>query len=231
MKNPEGQIESILRESTRSLVQHITAIHGYLQLLQCQEMSAQAQSLVRKLMEQDQRACAVLETLIGLEQSHKNILAHSISSPAQLEPQAVQRQGPPQQLPIPKGSGRVLLVGNDGAALEFQRTVLLYLGGEVSFESQPENLRARLLEEDFELILIDELCMSASQADDLGKWIAEKRGALKDRVVFLSAGALNNAFERLGFRTLRKPLQIPELIECSRELLPKIMNSGKDTVQ
>ncbi len=230
MKNPEGQLESILRESTRSLVQHITAIHGYLQLLQGEEMSVQAKALVRKLLEQDQRACSVLQTLIGLEQSHKNILANTASGVAQSETQPPRHTASIPQLAI-KSSGRVLLVGNDSAALEFQRSVLLYLGGEVSFEADPEHLRTRLLEEEFELILIDELCISSAQADDLCAWIASRTEEVKNRVVFLSAGALNNAFEKLGFRTLRKPLQIPELIECSREILPKIMVTGKDTVQ
>ena len=60
MRNPEERLESVLRESTRNLIQHLTAIHGYLQLLQSEEMTAVAREIVRKLIDHDQRACSML---------------------------------------------------------------------------------------------------------------------------------------------------------------------------
>ena len=230
MKNPEDKIGSVLHEKTRSLVQHLTAIHGYLQLLQGEQMSASARELVRKLLEQDQRACAVLETLIGLEQSQKNLMA-AAPAPQPVENQPSRRPLAVQPLQMMKGRGRVLLAGNDSATLEFQRTVLFHLGSEVVLELQIEDFRKRLLNEEFELVLIDEIFMPASQAEELSKWIVAKRAGLKERIVFLTAATADNQFEKMGFRILKKPLQIPELIQCSREFLTFVTATPRPTVQ
>jgi hypothetical protein len=227
LKAPGEKLESLLRESTRNLVQYLTAIHGYLQLLQAEEMSTHAKELVQKLVEQDQRACALLQTLIGLEQSQKNIMAAATSSPD------VDRK--PARGPVPvdtiRRRGRILLVGSEGASIEFQRSVLFYLGGEVSLETQVENVRQRLLNEEFELVFMDENCLPAGQVEELHHWIAEKCPAMQDRIVFLTSEASRGASEKLGFRTLQKPLQLPELIQCSRELLSFPGLAERGTVQ
>jgi hypothetical protein len=227
LKAPGEKLESLLRESTRNLVQYLTAIHGYLQLLQGEEMSPHAKELVQKLVEQDQRACALLETLIGLEQSQKNIMA-AVAPSTEIERK-------PARGPVPldtiRRRGRILLVGGEGASIEFQRSVLFYLGGEVFLETQVENLRQRLLNEEFGLVLMDENCLPAGQGEELHHWIAEKCPEMQDRIVFLTSETSRNANEKLGFRTLQKPLQLPELIQCSRELLsfPGLAENG--TVQ
>src|SRR5262245_45311084 len=190
-------------------------------------MSPHAKELVQKLVEQDQRACALLETLIGLEQSQRNIMAAVATS--------TETDRKPARGPVPvetiRRKGRILLVGSEGASIEFQRSVLFYLGGEVSLETQVENLRQRLLNEEFELVFTDENCLHAGQVEDLHRWIAEKCPEMQGRIVFLTSEASRSASEKLGFRTLQKPLQLPELIQCSRELLSFPGFAEKGTVQ
>ena len=218
MRNPEEKLESVLRESTRNLIQHLTAIHGYLQLLQGEEMNAVAREIVRKLIDHDQRACSMLETLIGLERSQKNIGNHISLAPLQpMTAEASTSASTPE--PAPPGS-RVLLVGTDTAILDFQRQVLVHMGGDVVEETSLENARALLKNEQFDLILIDENCLPAGQVEEFRNWVQATRPQLRDRIVLLVAAASQAEIEKLSIRSLRKPLQLMELIQCSREFLP-----------
>src|SRR5262249_20356237 len=156
------------RDSTRNLIQHLTAIHGYLQLLQSEDMSTMAREIVRKLLDHDQRACSMLETLIGLERSQKSIGNHSSLDPVQ-----------PVTAETPQATGseatvhgsRVLLVGTDSAILDFQRQVLFHMGGDIVQETSLANARALLMDERFDLILIDENCLPSGQLEEFCSWI------------------------------------------------------------
>jgi len=218
LRDPEERLESVLRDSTRNLIQHLTAIHGYLQLLQSEEMSAVAREIVRKLLDHDQRACSMLETLIGLERSQKRMGSHVSGAPLE----SVTAETAPQTLgpePPPAGS-RVLLVGADSAILEFQRQVLSHMGGDIAQETSLENARALLLSEQFDLVLIDENCLPAGQLQEFCNWVEGTRPQLRERIVFLIAAASQGEVEKLAVRSLKKPLQLLELIQCSREFLP-----------
>lgn len=218
MRNPEEKLESILRDSTRNLIQHLTAIHGYLQLLQGEEISAMAREIVRKLMDHDQRACAMLETLIALEHSQRNIGNQASAIPVQ---QAAVEQPRPVQNPEPIQQGsRVLLIGSDSAMLEFQRQVLFHMGAEITEEANIDNARSLLINQEFGLVLIDENCLLPSQVEEFCNWIQTSRPQVRERIVFLVAAASQADLEKLAIRSLRKPLQIMELIQCSREFLP-----------
>ena len=218
MRNPEEKLESVLRESTRNLIQHLTAIHGYLQLLQSEEMTAVAREIVRKLIDHDQRACSMLETLIGLERSQKNIGNHISLAP--LQPM-IAEAATPTSTPEPALPGsRVLLVGTDSATLDFQRQVLFHLGGDIAEETSLENARALLTNEQFDLVLIDENCLAAGQLEEFGNWVRTTLPQLRERIVFLIAAASQPEVEKLALRSLRKPLQLLELIQTSREFLP-----------
>ena len=218
MRNPEEKLESVLRDSTRNLIQHLTAIHGYLQLLQSEEMSVVAREIVRKLLDHDQRACSMLETLIGLERSQKK-MGNQISVPALGSLTAETASQIPNPEPAPAGS-RVLLVGADSAILDFQRQVLFHMGGDIAQETSLENARALLLNERFDLVLIDENCLPVGQLEEFCNWLQSTRPQLRERIVFLSATTSQAEVEKLAVRSLKKPLQLLELIQCSREFLP-----------
>jgi hypothetical protein len=230
LRTPEEKLESVLRESTRNLIQHLTAIHGYLQLLQNEEMSAMAREIVRKLIDHDQRACSMLETLIGLERSQKNIGHHISLAPSQAG--ASETAAPISNAePVTPGC-RVLLVGTDSAILDFQRQVLFHMGGDIAQETNLENARALLTNEQFDLVLIDENCLPAGQLEEFCNWIQAKRPQMRERLVFLVAASSQAEVEKLALRSLRKPLQLLELIQCSREFLPFAASpqSGHGTV-
>jgi hypothetical protein len=219
LRNPEEKLESVLRDSTRNLIQHLTAIHGYLQLLQSEEMSTMAREIVRKLLDHDQRACSMLETLIGLERSQKNIGNHGSLAPVQpVTAETASQEVTPEAVP-PHGS-RVLLVGTDSAILDFQRQVLFHMGGDIVQESNLESTRTLLMNEPFDLVLIDENCLAAGQLEEFCSWIQAKRPQMRERIVFLIAAASQAEVEKLALRSLKKPLQLLELIQCSREFLP-----------
>jgi hypothetical protein len=218
LRNPEEKLESVLRESTRNLIQHLTAIHGYLQLLQNEEMSAMAREIVRKLLDHDQRACSMLETLIGLERSQKNIGHHISLGPLQ---SVTADTAPPTSNPEPAAPGsRVLLVGTDSAILDFQRQVLFHMGGDIAEETNLENARTLLMNEQFDLVLVDENCLAPGQLEEFCNWVQARRPQLRERIVFLIAAASQAEAEKLAVRSLRKPIQLLELIQCSREFLP-----------
>jgi len=218
LRNPEEKLESVLRESTRNLIQHLTAIHGYLQLLQSEEMSTVAREIVRKLIDHDQRACSMLETLIGLERSQKHIGNQGSLSPA--PPMTAGTSSQEVSAEAAARGSRVLLVGTDSAILDFQRQVLFHMGGDIAQETNLENARTLLLNERFDLVLIDENCLPAGQLEEFCSWIEAKRPQIRERIVFLIAAASQAEVEKLAMRSLKKPLQLLELIQCSREFLP-----------
>jgi hypothetical protein len=218
LRNPEDKLESILRDSTRNLIQHLTAIHGYLQLLQGEEISAVAREIVRKLIDHDQRACSMLETLIALEHSQRNIGNHASVIPVQ---QTAIEQPRSSQNPEPVQHGsRVLLIGADSAMLEFERQVLFHMGADILEETNIENARSLLISQEFGLVLIDENCLRPGQVEEFCSWMQASRPQARERTVFLVAAASQADLEKLAVRSLRKPLQIMELIQCSREFLP-----------
>ena len=218
MRNPEEKLDSILRDSTRNLIQHLTAIHGYLQLLQTEEMGAVAREIVRKLIDHDQRACSMLETLIALEHSQRNIGNQVALAPAQ--PIAAEAANSASTAEPPAPGSRVLLVGSDSAILDFQRQVLVHMGGDVAEETSLENARALLKSEQFDLVLMDENCLPSGQVEEFCHWAEATRPKLRERIVFLVTAASQAEVEKLSVRSLRKPLQLMELIQCSREFLP-----------
>lgn len=218
MRNPEEKLESILRDSTRNLIQHLTAIHGYLQLLQTEEMGTVAREIVRKLIDHDQRACSMLETLIALEHSQRNIGNQVALAPAQ--PIAAEAANSASAAEPAAPGSRVLLVGSDSAILDFQHQVLVHMGGDVAEQTSLENARALLKSEQFDLVLIDENCLPSGQLEEFCQWAEATRPELRERIVFLVTAASQGEVDKLSVRSLRKPLQLMELIQCSREFLP-----------
>ena len=114
----------------------------------------------------------------------------------------------------------MLLVGSDSAILDFQRQVLFHMGGNIAQETNLENARVLLSSERFDLVLIDENCLPAGQLENFCNWIQAKRPEIRERIVFLVAAASQAEVEKLAVRSLKKPLQLLELIQCSREFLP-----------
>ena len=94
------------------------------------------------------------------------------------------------------------------------------MGGDIAQETSLENARALLLSEQFDLVLIDENCLPAGQLQEFCNWVEGTRPQLRERIVFLIAAASQGEVEKLAVRSLKKPLQLLELIQCSREFLP-----------
>src|SRR5712692_21651 len=95
---------------------------------------------------------------------------------------------PEKTLPMPPREfaieGRILLVEDEEAVLEFERDVLAGAGARVVTLMNGEELKARLLHEAFDALIIDGKMPGGWSAPDAYRWICENCPGLEKRVLF-----------------------------------------------
>lgn len=118
--------------------------------------------------------------------------------------------------------GKILLVDDEEAILEFEREVLSGAGATVLTAARGDDAIDRLQSETFDVILLDGKMPGAWSGQDLYNWIGEKRPDLRDRVVFtLSHVSENDAREFVesnSIPVLIKPFEVADLLAVVRRV-------------
>ncbi len=135
---------------------------------------------------------------------------------------------PAQEAPHPRREmleGRVLLVDDEEAVLEFEREVLAGAGARVSCCAGYEEAVALLQREAFDAIIIDTKMPGAYSGRDLYWWIAQNRpGAERKVVVTLSNVSdpdTRDFLEKTGVSCVVKPFEVADLIAITRRILQR----------
>lgn len=112
--------------------------------------------------------------------------------------------------------GRVLLVDDEEAVLEFERAVLCGAGAEVVEATSGEQAIAQLGKEHFDAILIDNSMPGTFSGIDVYRWIADHRPEWKDRLILAFSGGgdvrLRDFVEEHSIRCIIKPFEVSDLI-------------------
>lgn len=118
--------------------------------------------------------------------------------------------------------GRILLVDDEEAVLDFEREVLAGAGATVVCRESGDAAVSCLATESFDTILLDGTMPGALNGIDVYHWISNNRPELKSCVILtfssLSAGELKTFVEENRVPYIMKPFEVSELIRLAAEV-------------
>jgi two-component system NtrC family sensor kinase len=122
--------------------------------------------------------------------------------------------------------GRVLLVEEEEAVLEFERDVLIGAGASVVTASRSEDVKTRLLSEPFDAVIMSGKMPSDWNAKEAYLWIKQNCSNMETHVLFTFSNSVEQGDERTFLQEnnipyLVKPFEVAELISQARRLLQK----------
>jgi two-component system NtrC family sensor kinase len=122
--------------------------------------------------------------------------------------------------------GRVLLVEEEEAVLEFERDVLAGAGANVVTASRSEDVKTRLLSEPFDAVIMSGRMPSDWNAKEAYLWIKKNCSDMEKHVLFTFSNGVEQGDERAFLQEnnipyLIKPFEVAELILQARRLLQK----------
>ncbi|HET9304426.1 MAG TPA: GAF domain-containing protein [Candidatus Sulfotelmatobacter sp.] len=127
--------------------------------------------------------------------------------------------------------GRVLLVEEEEAVLEFERDVLMGAGATVVTAKTSEDVKTRLLSEQFDALIMNGKMPDQWTAKESYPWLKENCAGMQGHVLY----TFSNGVEPTDGRTflqennipyLVKPFEVAELISQARKLLQKAQAAG-----
>ncbi|MGZ7030050.1 MAG: hybrid sensor histidine kinase/response regulator, partial [Terriglobales bacterium] len=131
----------------------------------------------------------------------------------------------PQEAPprLPPLRGRILLVDDEEAVLEFEREALAGAGAEVVAISSGEQAMERLQNEKFDAVLVDSAMPGGSTGIDLYRWVAVNLPGQEKNIILAVSNIRDVETRRFLAETLmphiEKPFQVADLISIARPLL------------
>jgi CheY-like chemotaxis protein len=122
--------------------------------------------------------------------------------------------------------GRMLLVEEEEAVLEFERDVLAGAGANVVTASRSEDVKTRLLSEPFDAVIMSGKMPSDWNAKEAFLWIKKNCSEMEKHVLFTFSNGVEQGDERAFLQQnnipyLVKPFEVAELILQARRLLQK----------
>jgi PAS domain S-box-containing protein len=140
----------------------------------------------------------------------------------------------PAELTTPKRDlaieGKILLVEDEEAVLEFERDVLSGAGAQVVALMSADELKSRLLKDSFDAVIVNGKMPGGNSATELYKWIAENRPELKRHLMFtfstVAEQEVRAFLQENGISYLAKPFEVADLIAHARRLLQREQAAG-----
>ena len=130
-------------------------------------------------------------------------------------------------------SGRVLLVEEEEAVLEFERDVLAGAGASVVTARTSEDVKTRLLSEQFDAVIMNGKMPGEWNAKESYSWLKSNCSAMEGHVLFTFSSGVEPSDGRAFLQEnnvpyLVKPFEVAELISQTRRLLQKAQAAGAD---
>jgi two-component system NtrC family sensor kinase len=123
-------------------------------------------------------------------------------------------------------AGRVLLVEDEDAVLEFERDVLAGAGAKVVTSANAGDARSRLLGEVFDALIISGKMPGDWNAAGVHRWLGENVPDMQKRVLFTFSAVpdqeVRNFLQENHVPFLVKPFEVAELISQARNLLQRL---------
>ncbi len=127
--------------------------------------------------------------------------------------------------------GRVLLVEEEEAILEFERDVLMGAGATVVTARNSQDVKTRLLSEAFDAVIMNGKMPGQWGAKESYPWLKENCSGMESHVLYTFSNGMDPADGRAYLQEqnvpyLVKPFEVAELISQARKLLQKAQAAG-----
>lgn len=128
-------------------------------------------------------------------------------------------------------NGRVLLVEEEEAVLEFERDVLAGSGATVITAKNADDVKTRLLSEPFDAIIMNGKMAGDWNASNSYRWLQQNCSGMEQHVLYTFSNSVEPAEGRSFLQDnsipyLVKPFEVAELISQARKLLQKAQAAG-----
>src|SRR5437763_1627631 len=196
----------------------LTAILGYAQLLESEQLQDRAADFVRKLFKQAQRTHRVVQNLLSFARQRKpqkqqvdlsKVLDETLAlrdydlKVSDITARNGENGGAVVEIRLPAATGiasqasesvpakretaiqgRILLVEDEEAVLEFERDVLTGAGAQVVPVMNADEMKERILKDSFDAIVVNGKLPGGSSAPEVYSWIAENRPGMQKHLLF-----------------------------------------------
>jgi len=218
----------------RDLINPLTAIFGYIELLKAESVEPRSAHLVTRMEEQIEKARKVIATFSSGSEKQKLHAAETASvSRAELErpitpskPKTETVADAPMWQPTAREDNtgtRILVVQRSEAVLEFQRSVLSALGAEVIPALSASDALDHLRTTRMDAIVLDDELEEPLSSKRLVWWVRENRPELAERMLLtVSRKPSRETREILEVAMLphvTKPLEVLELYSRAQQVL------------
>jgi two-component system NtrC family sensor kinase len=122
-------------------------------------------------------------------------------------------------------AGRVLLIENEEAVLEFERDVLTGAGAEVVTSMKIEELKSLLPKQSFDAVIIDGNAQGNGSVREIYAWLAENCPGMEKHLLFTFSSVaepdIRTFLLEKSVPCLVKPFEVADLINHARRLMQK----------
>jgi len=127
--------------------------------------------------------------------------------------------------------GRVLLIEEEEAVLEFERDVLIGAGATVVTTKSSQELKTRLLSESFDALILNGAMPDEWSVKESYPWLKQNCPAMQGRILYTFSNGVEPTDGRSFLQENRvpylvKPFEVAELINQARKLLQKGQAAG-----
>ncbi len=130
--------------------------------------------------------------------------------------------GPRREMAL---EGRILLVEDEEAVLEFERDVLAGAGAQVTTSMNGEQVKTLAGAQSFEALIVNGRMPGGWSAPEVCKWISESHPELEKHVLFTFSSVIEpemrTFLQKNNVPYLVKPFEVGDLIAQARRLLQK----------
>ena len=127
-------------------------------------------------------------------------------------------------------NGKILLVEDEEAVLEFERDVLAGAGAKVTTVTSVEQMKSVLANQSFDAVVINGKMPGSQSIPETRSWILEQSSGLSGHILFtfasLAEPEVRSFLEQNSIPFLVKPFEIGDLIANARRLLLKTKAAG-----
>jgi PAS domain S-box-containing protein len=151
-------------------------------------------------------------------------------------PAAGESESPDKALLAPRRElaieGRILLVENEEAVLEFERDVLSGAGASVITSMNAEDMKALLRDQSFDAVIMDGKMPGGWDPTEVYRWLSENCAGLQKHILFTFSSVaepeIRGFLQENNVPCLVKPFEVADLISHARRLLQKAQAATAD---
>jgi CheY-like chemotaxis protein len=208
----------------RDLINPLTAMLGYIDLLKSERLDERGRHYLQKLQEQTEKTHHVVMAMSAdpAGHGHSPAVPHPVTALGSLKPGVpAQPYEPIRTVNIPPA--RVLIIQKNEATLAFKKAVLSPLTTDVVATFTGSDAIALLQSEDVNAVILDDEMDGDWPGRKLYAWICEHKPELRDRVLITIGSRprpeIQELIDEAHLPHVSKPLQMVELFAGIQQIL------------